>query len=165
MKTVMVSGYFDPIHSGHMSYIREASKLGDRLIVIIDGDKRTEMKKGKSFLPASVRLDIIKEFQCVNEVYVEDSDVKNSLRQFKPDIFAKGGDRNSKENIPEWGLCKELGIEIITGVGCEKKTSSSNYLQDWVEFTNLLEEKKKLSVFEKGRKKFIEKFEETFKGA
>lgn len=134
MKTVMVSGYFDPIHSGHMSYIRGASKLGDRLIVVIDGDDRTVQKKGKSFLPASVRKDIIKEFRCVDKVYIENKNVIRALKKFKPDIFAKGGDRDSKENIPEWDFCQERGIEIVTGVGCEKTTSSSNYLKEWEEF-------------------------------
>lgn len=136
MKKVLVSGYFDPIHSGHISYLRSAKRLGDYLIVVIDGDERAVAKKGKPFLPAKVRRDIIKEFKCVDEVYIENNNVKRALKKFKPDIFAKGGDRNSAENIPEWEFCKEMGIEVVTGVGKTVKTKSSDYLQEWIDFKN-----------------------------
>jgi cytidyltransferase-like protein len=134
MKVIMVSGYFDPIHPGHISYLEEAKKLGDKLIVIIDGDKRTTKKKGKPFIPAVDRLEIIKALRCVDEAYIEDVDVKESLKRITPDVFAKGGDRVDRESIPEWDLCKELGIEIVTGVGKDKRWSSSDYLEDWAEF-------------------------------
>jgi D-beta-D-heptose 7-phosphate kinase/D-beta-D-heptose 1-phosphate adenosyltransferase len=134
MKRVLVSGYFDPIHSGHMSYLREAKKLGDYLIVVIDGDDRTKAKKGKPFLPAKVRRDIIKEFKFVDKVYIENDNVKRALKKFKPDIFAKGWDRKSRETIPEWDFCHQMGIEIRTGVGQTVKTKSSDYLREWVDF-------------------------------
>lgn len=136
MIIVMASGYFDPIHPGHISYLEEAKKLGDILIVVIDGDKRATMKKGKPFIPAKDRKKIVEALECVDKVYIEDVDIKESLRRLRPDIFAKGGDRMDKESIPEWDVCEELGIRIVTGVGVEKRWSSRDYLQEWVDFKN-----------------------------
>lgn len=145
MIIVMASGYFDPIHPGHISYLEGAKKLGDILVVVVDGDKRTTKKKGKPFIPAKDRKEIIEALGCVDKVYIEDVDVKESLKRLRPDIFAKGGDRVDKESIPEWDICEELGIRIVTGVGADKKWSSSDYLQDWVDFKSGIIKKDKLS--------------------
>ena len=136
MKRILASGYFDPIHPGHISYLEEAKKLGDVLIVAVDGDKRAINKKGKPFIPANDRADIIRALRCVDEVVIVDTDIKDALRELKPDIFAKGGDRKDKKTIPEWELCEELGIELVTGVGADKIWSSSNYLEEWIKFIN-----------------------------
>lgn len=130
----MVSGYFDPIHPGHISYIQEASKLGDWLIVVVDGDPRAVKKKGKPFIPAKDRAMIVRAISGVDEVYIEDVDVKHAIMKYKPDILAKGGDRDSRENIPEWDLCEQMGIEVVTGVGADKEWSSSDYLKEWEDF-------------------------------
>ena len=65
--------------------------------------------------------------------YDEETVVK-ALRDLKPDVFTKGGDRCDEQSIPEWGICQETGIRIVTGVGVDKHWSSSNYLRDWEEF-------------------------------
>lgn len=133
---VLTSGYFDPIHPGHISCFKEAKKLGDKLIVIVDGDNRAIKKKGKPFIPAQDRLEIVKAIKYVDAAYIENIDVKESLKKFKPDIFAKGGDRTDATNIPEWELCEELGIKIVTGVGFNHNKGSRDYLKEWVDFVN-----------------------------
>jgi len=128
MKIVAVSGYFDPIHIGHIELFKLAKALGDKLIVIVNNDKQTEMKKGKYFMPVDERARIIQELSCVDEVFIsidEDRSVCESLRAVKPHVFANGGDRHNDE-IPEAVVCRELGIEIIDGLG--KKIQSSSEL-------------------------------------
>jgi len=122
MKEVIVvaSGYFDPIHSGHIE------KLGDKLIVIINNDKQTKLKKGFIFMPYEEREKIVKSLKFVDEVIKSiDSDpsVSKTLAMIKPNIFAKGGDRFSYE-IPESKVCKEFGIKIIDGLGNKIQSSS-----------------------------------------
>jgi len=127
MKIVAASGYFDPIHVGHLEYLELARQLGDKLIVILNNDKQIELKKGKVFMPLEERKKILEALKFVDEVFVsidEDKTVCKSLEAVKPDIFAKGGDRFAYE-IPETPICKKLGIEIIDGVG-KKIQSSSN---------------------------------------
>src|SRR4030042_4397528 len=103
MRIIAVSGYFDPLHIGHIELFKLAKALGDKLIVIINNDKQTEMKKGKYFMPVEERGRIIQELQCVDEVFIsvdEDRTVCESLRTVKPHVFANGGDRHNYE-IPE----------------------------------------------------------------
>lgn len=128
MKIVAVSGYFDPLHVGHIELFKLAKTLGDKLIVIVNNDKQTEMKKGKYFMPAEERKKILEELRCVDGVFIsvdEDRTVCKSLKEVHPDIFANGGDRHNDE-IPEARICKELGIEIVDGLG--KKIQSSSDL-------------------------------------
>jgi len=127
---VAVSGYFDPLHIGHIEYLELAKKLGDRLIVIINNDFQTEQKKGYVFMPHKERERIIKKLLGVDETFIsidEDSTVCKSLEKIKPDIFAKGGDRFSEE-VPEKRLCKKLGIKMVDGLG-EKIQSSSELVK------------------------------------
>ena len=124
---VVASGFFDPIHLGHIEYLRKAKELGDKLIVIVNNDRQTVMKKGKEFMPFEERLEIVKSLKFVDEVFScidEDLSVCKSLEKLKPHIFAKGGDRFSHE-IPEGKICKELGIQIIDGLGAKIQSSSS----------------------------------------
>ena len=128
---VVASGYFDPIHVGHLEYLRRAKRLGDKLIVIVNNDEQAVLKKKFVFMPLSERVEILKEFKCVDEVFVSiDSgkSVCDSLEQLNPDIFAKGGDRHADE-IPEAEICKEIGCEIIDGLG-EKIQSSSGLIKN-----------------------------------
>ncbi|MFH1591927.1 MAG: adenylyltransferase/cytidyltransferase family protein [Candidatus Woesearchaeota archaeon] len=127
---VAASGYFDPIHIGHIEYLREAKRLGDKLIVIVNNDKQTVLKKGYEFMPVKERVEIVKALKFVDEVFVsldEDKSVCKSLEVVKPDIFAKGGDRFSYE-IPEAKVCKKLGIKIVHGLG-DKIQSSSELIE------------------------------------
>ena len=126
MKTVVTSGYFDPLHIGHIECLELAKQLGDRLIVIVNNDLQAKLKKGKSFMNEKDRMKIISSLKCVDDVFLsidKDKTQCESLKYLKPNIFAKGGDRISNE-IPESKICAELGIEIIDGLG-EKIRSSS----------------------------------------
>ena len=133
-KVVIVSGYFDPLHVGHLEYLQMASQLGDKLLVIINNDEQAILKKGESFMSEKDRMEIVFALECVDEVLIscdEDASVCKSIElaaQFKPMadlIFAKGGDRHFGE-VPEVDTCKKLGIEMIGNLG-EKIRSSSEY--------------------------------------
>ena len=126
MKVVAVSGYFDPIHVGHLEYLKMAKSLGDKLVVIINSDYQASLKKGKSFMPEQDRLEIVQALRCVDEVFLsidKDKSVCKSLEYLKPDIFTNGGDR-SLEEIPETAVMKKYNIEMVDGLG-EKIRSSS----------------------------------------
>ena len=127
MKVVATSGYFDPLHVGHLECLELASELGDKLIVIVNSDLQAKQKKGKSFMMEEDRLKIVAALRCVDEVFLsidKDSTQRESLKHLKPDIFAKGGDRTSDE-IPELSICRELGIRIVDGLGKKIRSSSS----------------------------------------
>ena len=126
MKTVTISGYFDPLHVGHIEYIKLAKKLGDKLIVIVNNDAQCKIKKGKFFMNQEDRLEIIKSIMWVDDAILSiDSDgtVCKSLASLKPNVFANGGDRHNKE-IPESDICRKLGIKIIDGLGKKIRSSS-----------------------------------------
>jgi len=126
MKIVIVSGYFDPLHVGHIELFKLARGLGDKLIVIINNDEQTRMKKGREFMSAEDRKIIIEALRDVDEAFIsidKDRSVCESLRFLKPDVFANGGDRFNYE-IPEAELCRELGIEIVDGLGLKRQSSS-----------------------------------------
>ena len=141
MRVVVVSGGFDPIHSGHILYLLEAKKFGDRLIVALNSDEWLIKKKGKEFMPFEERKIILENIICVDQVIdFEDDDLGsciNALKSIKnmfPNdeiIFVNGGDRN-KENIPEM---TEEGIQFLFGIGGNfKRNSSSSILDEWVDF-------------------------------
>ena len=126
MKIVATSGYFDPLHVGHLECLELAKKLGDKLIVIVNSDLQARLKKGKSFMNEKDRLKIVSALKCVDEVFLsidKDKSQCESLGYLKPTIFAKGGDQTSKE-IPESKVCKELNIQIIDGLGAKIRSSS-----------------------------------------
>jgi len=127
MKVVAISGYFDPIHVGHLEYINMAKKLGDKLVVIVNNNHQCELKKGKPFMDEKDRVTIVSNLKNVDEVFLsidKDKTVCASLEKIKPDIFANGGDRKNYE-IPESVICKKYDIKIIDGLG-EKIRSSSD---------------------------------------
>jgi len=138
MKTiVLVTGGFDPIHSGHISYINAAKNLGDILVVGVNSDDWLRRKKGQEFMPSSERIDIIQNLKSVNHCILFDDTqnhaieaIRNVKLMYPGDhiIFANGGDR-TENNIPEM---IEPGVEFVFGVGGEdKKNSSSWILQEW----------------------------------
>jgi len=138
LKIVIVSGGFDPIHSGHIAYFKSAKSYGDKLLVALNSDIWLENKKGKFFMPFNERKAIIESINYVDEV-IDFKDDKigsciNALEKAKalfPNddlLFANGGDRNDR-NIPEMSVD---GIEFIFGVGGDdKKNSSSWILKNW----------------------------------
>lgn len=142
MKTiVIVTGGFDPIHSGHIAYIQEAKKLGDLLIVGANSDEWLRRKKGQEFMPWEERATVIGAMADVHRVINfndDDGSAKDAIRkvrQIYPNdkiVFANGGDRTAK-NIPEMDLLSEmLHLEFVFGVGGEHKMNSSSWiLQEW----------------------------------
>ncbi len=126
MKIVATSGYFDPLHVGHLECLELAKELGDKLIVIVNSDLQAKLKKGKSFMDENDRMKIVSALKCVDEVFLsidKDKTQCRSLEYLKPNIFAKGGDRMSNE-IPESKACHKLGIQIIDGLGDKIRSSS-----------------------------------------
>jgi cytidyltransferase-like protein len=136
-KIILVTGGFDPLHSGHISYFEAAKKLGDKLIVGVNSDAWLERKKGRSFMPITERTTIIQNLRMVDGVILFNDDdgsateaIYNVKRLYPNDhiIFANGGDRTDK-NIPEMAV---PDVEFIFGVGGEdKKNSSSWILEEW----------------------------------
>tara|TARA_B110000003_G_C16578180_1_gene506999 strand:+ start:546 stop:1319 length:774 start_codon:yes stop_codon:yes gene_type:complete len=138
MKIIIVSGGFDPLHSGHIAYFEAAKIFGDQLVVALNSDPWLENKKGKFFMPFNERKAIIQSIGCVDEVIdFEDDEIGsciNALEKAKtifPNdqlFFANGGDRTN-ENIPEMSVD---GIEFLFDVGGnDKKNSSSWILKNW----------------------------------
>ena len=126
MKVVTISGYFDPIHVGHLEYIRLAKELGEQLIVIVNNDTQCKIKKGKAFMNENDRLEIVKSIMWVDDAILsidKDTTVCKTLELIKPQIFANGGDRHNKES-PESIICRKLGIKMIDGLGKKIRSSS-----------------------------------------
>lgn len=123
---VAASGYFNPIHIGHIEYLEKAKALGDRLIVIVNNSEQAILKNGFEFMPFKERMEIVRALRYVDEVFPSidvDKTVCKSLEIVKPNIFAKGGDRFAGE-IPEAKVCQQLGIKIIDGLGAKIRASS-----------------------------------------
>ena len=126
MKKVAISGYFDPIHVGHLELIEKAKALGDYLIVIVNNDYQTSLKKGKPFMKQEERMKIVEAIKGVDEVFLsidQDKSICESLREVHPDIFGNGGDRHQGE-IPEAIVCRKLGIEMVDNLGAKIQSSS-----------------------------------------
>lgn len=122
---VCTSGYFNPVHVGHLRLFKEASKLG-KLTVIVDNDEQVKLKGGE-FMNQDERMEILKAIKYVDKVVLsidKDRTIKETLALVNPDIFVKGGD-STKENVPELEVCEKLGIKVIFGVGGDKIQSSS----------------------------------------
>ena len=143
MKIIIISGYFNPVHSGHMDYIKSAKKLGDYLIVIVNNDIQRKLKGSQPFMNEQERMEIVKALKCVDEVVLskdKDRTVCYTLEVIKSVywtdelIFANGGDRDSRASIPEDQICDQIGCEMVFGVGRDKVWSSSDFLGDWVKF-------------------------------
>jgi len=139
---VAVSGGFDPLHIGHVRLFREARKLGEKLVVIMNNDNWLRAKKGFAFMSQNERAEIIRHLPFVDKVVFTDHtkndtdmSVVHMLRRLKPAIFANGGDRNTKDARnkrsslnAEQKYCKEHGIKIVYNVGHGGKVQSSSWL-------------------------------------
>ena len=134
-KTVCVSGYFNPLHIGHLSLFEEAKKLGDYLVVIVNNDHQVELKGSVPFMKEDERLKIVESLKMVDEAVLSkdiDRTVCKTLERVAPDIFANGGDRNNINDIPEAEVCKRLGIEMSFNVGGGKQQASSELIKNAV---------------------------------
>jgi cytidyltransferase-like protein len=139
-RIVLITGGFDPLHSGHIAYFNAAKKLGDWLIVGINSDLWLTKKKGRPFMPVWERYEIINNLKMVDQTVVvaDDPDgscttfIKETLELFSDAeiIFANGGDR-TKENIPEMQV-QDPRLSFVFGVGGENKANSSSWiLTEW----------------------------------
>jgi len=136
-RIVLVTGGFDPLHSGHIAYFKAAKQLGDILVVGLNSDAWLVRKKGRAFMPFQERMNIVKNIQGVDfilEFNDDDNSAKSAIKLAKQSwpndqiVFANGGDR-TKENIPE--MVYE-DVEFVFGVGGENKMNSSSWiLQEW----------------------------------
>ncbi len=134
-KAIIVSGYFNPLHKGHLAYFNNAKALCDELFVIVNNDHQRELKGSKPFQHEQERLLIVSNIKAVDKAILsidQDRTVCESIRllanQYRTDYdlaFANGGDQNN-DTIPEILVCKELGVALIDGLG--EKIQSSSWL-------------------------------------
>lgn len=138
MKVVIVSGYFNPLHGGHLDMLEAAGAMGDKLITVVNNDRQQLLKKGKIILDEKNRLRLMRALRAVNEVVLsidEDPTIARTLemiaRQHPGDelIFANGGDRNNEKAIPEAEVCKQYHIEMRFDAGADKVDSSTRINQ------------------------------------
>ncbi len=124
---VAVSGYFNPLHVGHLEMIERAKKLGDKLVVIVNNDKQVKLKGSVPFMSEKDRVRVISALRDVDQVFLsvdKDKTVCQSLTKVKPEIFANGGDRKSIGDVPEYPVCQKLGIKMVDGLGKKIRASS-----------------------------------------
>lgn len=132
-KAIIVSGYFNPLHKGHIEYFTNASRLADKLIVIVNNDKQRLLKGAKEFMQEDERCLIISNLKIVDKVYLsidEDKTVIKTLELIYKEIsqsynliFGNGGDQNNS-TIPEINICKKLGIKMVDKLGDKVQSSS-----------------------------------------
>lgn len=128
MSIACVSGYFDPIHIGHIEYFKKSKEIADKLLVIVNNDEQAILKKGRAFMPADERVKIIQELKCVDYVVKSidlDRTVCKTLETVspRPTYFCNGGDQNNN-SIPEAEICEKIGIELRDGFGDKIQSSS-----------------------------------------
>ena len=128
MKVVIISGYFNPLHGGHLDMVEAAKKLGDKLVVIVNNDNQQILKKGKIILDEETRTRLMRALRDVDEVVLsidDDAPVINTLEKIAQEhlndelIFAQGGDRDSDKVNPEMAICNQYGVKIVYGVGTD----------------------------------------------
>ena len=132
-KAIIVSGYFNPIHKGHLEYVNSAKALGDRLFVIVNSDYQRELKGSKEFQDEEERMIIVSNIKAVDQAILsidKDRTVCETLRKIAKEFgeeydlaFANGGDQDN-ESIPETPVCEEVGIVLIDGLGDKIQSSS-----------------------------------------
>ncbi|MCX6795283.1 MAG: adenylyltransferase/cytidyltransferase family protein [Candidatus Falkowbacteria bacterium] len=146
---VAVSGYFNPLHVGHLDMIEKAKKLGDKLVVIVNNDKQVALKGRVPFMSEKDRLRIIRALRDVDQAVLAVDDYKlasgevpviKSLAKLRPNIFANGGDRHSIVNVPEYEVCEKYQIKMVDGLG-KKIRASSIMIREAAEKREALEKK------------------------
>jgi len=132
---VIVSGYFNPIHEGHLEYLNRSKALGDFLYVIVNNDLQRELKGSKPFLTENQRRIILKNIKAVDEVIISidknkfvDKTIELIYREeahkYDKILFTNGGDQTT-QTVGETAICQKLGIEIVCGLGDKIQSSSS----------------------------------------
>ena len=132
-KAIIVSGYFNPIHKGHIEYFNNAKAMADELFVIVNNDLQRELKGSKKFQEEEERLIIVSNMKAVDKVFLsidQDRTVCETIKKIAIDFgavyelgFANGGDQNN-ETIPEQPVCEEMNIALIDGLGDKIQSSS-----------------------------------------
>jgi len=143
----LTSGGFDPLHVGHLRCIQETvyfatnhrnhpRQIQGLVVVLVNCDRFLHAKKGYVFMKLQDRMEIVNEIKGVDAVIpwfyepeTGDSTVTKAIAMLKPAVFTKGGDRKDMDSIPEWGICKNVGTKLITGVGGDKIRSSSELVE------------------------------------
>jgi D-beta-D-heptose 7-phosphate kinase/D-beta-D-heptose 1-phosphate adenosyltransferase len=132
-KAIIVSGYFNPIHKGHLEYFLNARQHADHLFVIVNNDHQRALKGSKEFQDENERLFIVSQIKPVDEAFLsidQDRTVRKSIEKIVNDhnddydfIFANGGDQDN-QSIPEAEICNELGVKLLDGLGDKIQSSS-----------------------------------------
>ena len=132
-KVIIVSGYFNPLHKGHIEYFHLAKAKGDRLFVIVNNDHQRNLKGSKEFMLEQERVLLVNELSAVDQVVLsidQDKTVSNTLENIHKEysesyelFFANGGDQNN-ESIPESIICQKVGIKLLDGLGDKIQSSS-----------------------------------------
>lgn len=132
-KAIIVSGYFNPIHKGHLDYFNQAKALADELIVIVNNDFQRELKGSQKFQLEDERVIIVSNIKAVDRVYLsvdQDRTVCQTITKIAQELgathdlaFANGGDQNN-QSIPEVPVCQKLGVTLIDGLGDKIQSSS-----------------------------------------
>ena len=134
-KVIIVSGYFNPIHKGHIDYLNNAKALADKLFVIVNNDIQRQLKGSKEFQDENERMTIISNIKAVDRVFLsidQDRTVRKTIEFIAKEFgdkfnlsFANGGDQNN-DSIPETEVCRKMKVSLIDGLG--KKIQSSSWL-------------------------------------
>ena len=132
-KVIIVSGYFNPIHKGHLEYFQNAKKLADELFVIVNSDYQRSLKGSKEFQDEEERIFIVSNIKSVNKAILsidQDITVCSTIEKIANEYgndyilsFANGGDQNN-DTIPEKPICEKLGITLVDGLGGKIQSSS-----------------------------------------
>ena len=132
-KAVIVSGYFNPLHKGHLELFRKAKQSADKLWVIVNSDLQRELKGSKEFMDELERKDIVQSIRYVDYTLISQDKDKTQCQTLETFAqmfgemyelyFANGGDQNN-DTIPEREVCERVGIKLIDGLGDKIQSSS-----------------------------------------